>query len=328
MTNRNRLITGGLLAASLLAGCSVGASAPTATPYPTYTPYPTFTPPPTATATFIPSPTAVPPTETPLPTATGDGDGEAAAASTQPTASSPSGVAGIPAVMAFETNLRDGPGTSFPANGFVYQDEQVLILGRNVQGSWMFIRDSTNREGWVRVTQFKGVLDVAAVPLAETIPTPGATATPETAPTTAVSVLAGRVTLEVAPGATACQPLTWGAPHPFPVDGPDQTFVLFDPLQAASRTGGVRAYKLTHDGVPVFLTVSVNGNPLAQGCVENGTACTLASFSLCATARGDAPVGDYPYEHTLTLSLGTQSFDAFYKDVSLSIPTTLRVVSP
>ena len=141
------------------------------------------------------------------------------------------------------------------------------------------------------------------------------------------SVQAGRVVLEVAPSKTTCQPVTWVAPHPFPVDA-NHTFVLFDPLQASSRASGVRAYKLTHDGVPIFLTVSINGDPLAQGCVENDTACTLASFSLCATARGDAPVGNYAYEHTLTLSLGTQSYASFYEDVSLSIPTTLRVVSP
>ncbi len=104
---------------------------------------PTSTPTPTATAT-------PPPTSTPTPTVT----------PVQPPEGRPTQ----------NLNLRSGPGVSFERLTTLPVGSRVTVLGRNGDGSWLYVRSKDDLEGWVAASYVD--LDGAIYADLPTVPTP------------------------------------------------------------------------------------------------------------------------------------------------------------
>jgi len=69
-------------------------------------------------------------------------------------------------VQAASLNLRQGPGTAYAPIGAVGEESQLVILGRNADGSWLHVRTADGQEGWV-AAQFVGLaVDIDRLPLA------------------------------------------------------------------------------------------------------------------------------------------------------------------
>ncbi len=324
--------------AVLVTGCTLFspapvAEAPTQTLYPTYTLYPTFTPPPTATATFLPSPTPSPdvtvtPTVDPaatLPAATSSG--------------------GMQAVLLYDSNLREGPGTSFDSVTMLGAGEPITILGRDLNGGWVYVRTSSGLEGWVRVTQIQGPLDIPRIPLAPQIPTPNVTAaataaatasgtgTPSGSGTPAASTstpapTSGTLSFDLTAGAgEECQQVIWELPQRFEVqnvDGPIIPFETANPQSVVGRT----AYRFFRLNVPEFIDVKIKGNITPGACNESDSTCKIAIFQMCSFAPASAPTGGSEYRQNVTLQIGTQSYSDFFLTVETFIPTSFVVKAP
>jgi hypothetical protein len=81
------------------------------------------------------------------------------------------------------SNLREGPSVVFDVIDTLSPGEPLYILGRDVQGGWVFVRTTTTgREGWVAVLHstgedarptmrlLEGPLDISRIPIASYIP--------------------------------------------------------------------------------------------------------------------------------------------------------------
>ncbi len=306
----------------LVTGCGVlgGTPPPTYTPLPTYTPFPTFTPEPSPTATFLPSPTPLPletPTpavvETPTPLAT-------------PTSSQ------AQAVLAYGSNMRTGPGTQYEVIQEMDAGTPLIVLGRDLNGSWLLVRSPLGREGWVRITQIQQPFDVARVPLAPDLPPstpvaaatgtarPGATATSGPAPSGALSYTV------VAGGPQVCQDVTWQMPARFTVTSTNAPIPPFDSINPQNMVG-VRVYQLTRYALPTYLEAKIQGNVTPGDCRESDSTCRNVSFSLCVSAAPDAPIGGGDRVHTVHFALGTQSYSTLFVETEADIPLAANVTT-
>jgi hypothetical protein len=321
-----------LVLALALAGCKAiaPAPAPTYTPVPTYTPLPTYTPFPTATATFLPPPTEVV-LDTPTPVVI-----DAPDVLTTPTS------AGLQAVLAFGSNLREGPGKLFDVITRLSAGETLMILGRDVPGFWIFVRTATGLEGWVAVTQVQGPLDIPRIPLAQNIPTPEATGSPTvgTPGTPATASGTTTVTSTSLPSGTPgtyffvitagapqqCETLTIGVPTRFHVDDINETIPPYNSENPASVVG-VRVYRVFRTYVPAFIQLLTSGDMTPGDCKADNT-CGTATFELCMSAPTTAPTGGTDYIQNITLAIGTQSYDQLFEEARIEIPTMFRVVAP
>jgi hypothetical protein len=317
-----------LVSCGLTGGGQSSADLATYTPLPTYTALPTYTPFPTATATFLPSPTPLP-EETPTPTE--------GAETPEPTSSFDS-----QGVLEFSSNLREGPGLEFDNITRLAAGEQFLIIGRDLPGNWLFGRSASGEEGWIRLTQFEGPIQIARIPLAEEIPTPEATFTPteaeeeeggeeESGPTPTPLVAdapPGSIPYVITAGAApVCETFTWVTDATFHVDNTDGPIPAFDYDNAAS-TVGVIAYQLVRSAVPDFISVTIDGDVLPGGCDDSSEVCESVTITMCASAPATAPTGGSDYIQNVLLSIGTQSYDQFYQEAQAHIPTVFRVVEP
>lgn len=81
------------------------------------------------------------------------------------------------------SNLREGPSVAFDVIDTLSPGEPLYILGRDVQGEWIFVRTTTTgREGWIAarhstgeeepqaVRLLEGPLDISHIPIAPYIP--------------------------------------------------------------------------------------------------------------------------------------------------------------
>jgi len=320
------LVASLIITATLLAGCSLGslgAPAPTYTPLPTYTPFPTFTPPPTATATFLPPPTEVP-QETPTSV-----DSSTATPFPTPTPSQ------LQAVLAFGSNLREGPGTGFDPITSLDAGESLILLGRDLNGSWVFVQTSIGEQGWVAVRQLQGPVDVPRIPLAQGIPTPdqtqaaSVTGTPGSTAAAATSAPASSgLSYEVKPGAAAeCDPVTVGMSGAFTVDSIGQEVKPFDTLSPEDEVG-VLVFKYDRTQVPAFLDIHVQGNGTPGQCSDTDKTCRSLKVTLCVGAAADAPTGGSEYAKSIVFSVGRQSYNQFFQETSGSLATVFKVVAP
>jgi hypothetical protein len=319
-----------LVSCGLAGGDQSSAEIATYTPLPTYTALPTYTPFPTATATFLPSPTPLPeesptPTEgaeTPEPTASFDNQG----------------------VLQFSSNLREGPGLEFDDIIRLAAGEQFLIIGRDLPGNWLFGRAASGQEGWVRLTQFEGPIQIARIPLAQDIPTPEVTFTPsdededdeeeeeeESGPTPtpiAAEAPPGSLQFVITAGAVpVCETFTWEMPQTFNVDNTDGPIPPFD-FDNTATTVGVIAYQLSRSAVPDFITLSLDGDVLPGDCDDSSDLCKLVTMTMCVSAPAHAPTGGSDYVQNVLFSIGTQSYDQYFQETQASIPTVFRVVAP
>jgi hypothetical protein len=84
----------------------------------------------------------------------------------------------IPRVISSITvNVRSGPGTNYPVIGSLLPDSPLPVTGRNEQGTWWQVQESTGSPGWVAgsVVEATGVEDV---PFVQAPPPPEPTSTP------------------------------------------------------------------------------------------------------------------------------------------------------
>lgn len=107
----------------LLAGCSIFAGQPTATPPPPPTDVPSATIAPLKTSTPVPLPTFTP---------------------------SPTPFVPFEAHSSVNyTNLRTGPGYLFQVSRMINQNVAFQVLGKSKGGEWIFAKTTTGEEGWV-----------------------------------------------------------------------------------------------------------------------------------------------------------------------------------
>jgi hypothetical protein len=138
-----QVATAAAAASAVLAGCGPES---VNTPSPTQTKKPTATITATATATQTSTPTLTS-TPTPLPHA----------------------------LVKSSANVRFGPGADTRLIGTLAAKEEVIVLGRNEDGSWLRIQQEGGVNGWIKAT----LLDFTATPLSDLpVVTPMPTATP------------------------------------------------------------------------------------------------------------------------------------------------------
>lgn len=130
----------------------------TITEAPTYTPYSTYTPAPAIVSGSTPTPE---PTETVEPTATAE-----------PSATRAAVTDAEALVTANVLNLRAGPGIHFAKLGHVHQSDQIKILGKNPEGTWIKVAAPDGTEAWVILTHVKMSTSLNDVPVAEVPPAP------------------------------------------------------------------------------------------------------------------------------------------------------------
>ena len=151
----------------------------------------------TATATMTPSLAVTKtqtPTHTPSPTPT--------------TTVTPTSSTGVPSstkaiVAAQDARFRSGPGIAYPIMATLARGTELDVLGRNADGSWLFLRDPDDRPGWMSALLLDVNTDVATLPTVTAPPPPSPTATKAT-PSTAT------------PTPTILQPTPTLIPQPTP----------------------------------------------------------------------------------------------------------------
>jgi hypothetical protein len=97
------------------------------------------------------------------------------ASPTPPTPSAtptPSSTPAIESQIAYGSNLRSGPSTAFPIVALLSPNETVILLGRNVPGTWIFVRTLAQLEGWLALQQFVSAPDISTLPFGPGIDTP------------------------------------------------------------------------------------------------------------------------------------------------------------
>ncbi|MDH7487224.1 MAG: sortase [Anaerolineae bacterium] len=127
------------------------------------------TPPPTATpqpTTTTPTPTveaAPPPTLTPMFAPT-------AGLTPDPLPARPPAAAISAEVMATSLNVRAGPGTTFRRLGGLSLGQQVAVLARNPEGTWLLVCCVDGQQGWVSAEYVKLSQPMEAIAEATVIP--------------------------------------------------------------------------------------------------------------------------------------------------------------
>jgi hypothetical protein len=146
---------------------SPGATRPEAAATPPLVPAPTLTslPADTSLPTEIPTPTDTPqPSPSPIP-------------SVKPTLLSTATPTSMPfepkaMVQSESLNLRDGPGTAYPVRASATRGEELMVTGRNEDGSWLQVKLVSGVSAWAArwLVQVSG--DVTALPIPAEMPTP------------------------------------------------------------------------------------------------------------------------------------------------------------
>jgi hypothetical protein len=191
---------------------------------------PTATPTATASATFTPSATFT----APAPTAT------------------PAGV--VATVLSNVLNVRTGPGTQYERIGQLRQNEQVQVVGANVDGTWLVII-FRQQQAWISSdpTLVDVFGDLRTVPIVTPPPTPTpppATATPTLTPQADIQLVSASL-------------------NP-PVPAPGQQFTLSAIIRnAGSADAGPFAVAITFQPGNVYTAVNVPGLPAGQQTTVN-----------------------------------------------------------
>lgn len=306
-----------------LSGCeAIFGTAATPTQQPTYTPAPTYT----QLPTYTPFPS---PTQPPVPTAT-------LVPLESPTLAvfgvTPTTSQGLQATLLNFSYVREGPGTFYKPVTHVEAGETVLVLGRDHDGFWLKIRNAAGQEGWVRLTQFQGPIDVRQIEEIKEIPTAsvtvtvkgGTTATPGGTVTTSVpsqataSSTGFTFNLKAGGGQQCLSIPAWYVVQAIPFS--DQTKGI--PLYKASDSSldGQVVYQLDTTSAPSGISVVIQGNIFGVNCTS---ACTNVRFTLCASASASVASGSY--SKPVVLQFGTDDNGGFNLFATSGIPTVFNV---
>jgi SH3-like domain-containing protein len=67
--------------------------------------------------------------------------------------------------LAFESNLRHGPGMEFTVLHLLAADTVLTLVGRNEAGTWLMASTADEKRGWVADSQISGSLDIMSLPV-------------------------------------------------------------------------------------------------------------------------------------------------------------------
>ena len=70
-------------------------------------------------------------------------------------------------------NVRSGPGTQYGTVTVVYQGNQLTLIGRNSDGSWVKVRTANGTEGWVNATLIQTNVPISNLPVVDGSTSPG-----------------------------------------------------------------------------------------------------------------------------------------------------------
>ena len=144
---------------------------------------------PTATPTATPAPPTATPTPTPVVSAE---------------------------VTLYALNVRQGPDTSFPRVGTVRIGQQLTVLARNAEGTWVHVCCVDGQSGWVSRAYVKLDQPLEAIPVATDIP-PAPVGTPSAAALPPVTVRETTVTIPTYPYAAFLRPAVDAEQGNFPL---------------------------------------------------------------------------------------------------------------
>ncbi|NDJ35446.1 MAG: SH3 domain-containing protein [Chloroflexi bacterium] len=73
----------------------------------------------------------------------------------------------LEAVVAFDSNIRSGPGTEFDVVGQAPGGTRVTLIGRDDTANWVQFQAATIPNGWIAATQLQnaGTLDLLTLPI-------------------------------------------------------------------------------------------------------------------------------------------------------------------
>jgi uncharacterized protein YraI len=123
-----------------------------------------------------------------------------------PPATTPSDTGAVAGTL--NVNVRSGPSTAYPVIRTVAQGTDVVVIGQDTFGDWLFVQLSDGAQGWVSrsLTTFEGTAPVVAAPPLTAPPLAPPATVPATAPAT-VSAGPGIETLPSEPAALANFPI-------------------------------------------------------------------------------------------------------------------------
>lgn len=135
-------------------------------------------------------------------------------------------------VVTQNANVRFGPGGNYPVIAGCQQNQELVILGRNVNGTWFYVRLENGQTGWIFRPLVQIDFQVADLLMVNAPPAPtrlaaAPTATQEDSPNVAnilpaTSTPAGEIT--PSPTAAATEP-----PYPVPPTGTPEASPTFTP---------------------------------------------------------------------------------------------------
>jgi hypothetical protein len=104
-----------------------------------------------------------PPTQTPVPSATATSTKTATPTQTSRPTQTPTATPLPHAIAKNNANVRFGPGTDTRVVGSLASGDEVIVIGRNEDGSWLRIQQEGGVDGWVKAT----LLNFTAIPVSE-----------------------------------------------------------------------------------------------------------------------------------------------------------------
>src|SRR5690606_34721273 len=224
--------------------------------------------------------------------------------------------------LAFDSNLRAGPGLSFDVIDQARAGTTLPIVGRDVLGRWLLVRTADGLEAWAALIQFEQPLSILNVPVAGDIPVaPPTVAAADDPPAASVELF---FELPVG-GEPVCQEFVQPVGEPFAASAPGQSYVAFDAAAADQRQTPLPVYVLDRIEVPAFVELTVDGPVTAGGCDETGAECFNVRMRLCAAAGEGAGGSELTLENEIGLALGTQQGPGFSVEAAVEFPVTFAI---
>jgi hypothetical protein len=224
--------------------------------------------------------------------------------------------------------MREAPDTSSEVITTVAAGEPLVILGRDLSGLWLLVATNDGFEGWIRITQFQGRIDVPRIPLADSIPTPAASPSPTSdltiTATTVVETAPDEILFEIQnDGKRVCQEFRWFLPGKLGVPSDSVDIRQYETTNAASIVGQKSFRFVRSAEIPTFIQFEVDGPMTATNCTNNE--CSSVDMTICGFAFADAVTGGFVYRSNVFFQFGTQSYTDFFTEIETRIPLGFTV---